>query len=176
MIKIALIVVAVLILLIVVVVGIGLLLPQGHVVSRAITLKQKRDAVYAVVSDLKNAASWRKDLQSVETVKAASGETLYREKSSHGELSYRILANEPPAKFVTEIADKGPFGGTWTIELSQAGEGTRIVITERGEVYNPVFRFMARFVFGYHKTMEAYLRDLAAKFLEEVVIGDGLQS
>ncbi|MBI3714693.1 MAG: SRPBCC family protein [Betaproteobacteria bacterium] len=173
MIKIALIAVAILILLIVVVVAVGLLLPQSHVLSRAITLKQKREAVYAVVSDLKNAASWRKDLQSVEVVTTANGETLYREKSAHGELRYRILATEPPTKFVTEIADKSAFGGTWTIELSEAGEGTRIVITERGEVYNPVFRFMARFVFGHHKTMEAYLRDLAAKFSEEAVITEG---
>ena len=42
----------------------------------------------------------------------------------------------------------------------------RVTLTEAGEIYNPIFRFMARFVFGYSGTIEAYLKALHAKFGE----------
>lgn len=174
MIKILLIFLAVLLLSILLVVGIGMLLPQSHVVARSMVLKQKRDAVYALISDMKNAPAWRKDIEAVEEVKGEADETLYREKSKHGTLTYCIVKREAPQKFVTMIADKdAPFGGGWMFDLAEEGDGTRITITERGEVYNPVFRFMAKFVFGHHKTMETYLANLAARFSETAAIEEG---
>jgi hypothetical protein len=75
----------------------------------------------------------------------------------------------PPSKLVGRIADKNlPFGGTWTQVLTETEGSTTLAITEDGEVYNPIFRFMARFVFGYAATLEKYLRDLGRKFGEEV--------
>jgi hypothetical protein len=41
-------------------------------------------------------------------------------------------------------------------------------ITEDGEVYNPIFRFMSRFVFGHTHTMDAYLRALGKATGQEV--------
>ena len=59
------------------------------------------------------------------------------------------------------IADPDlPFGGTWTYELKPDGGGTQLVITERGEVYNPIFRFMSRFVFSHTATMERFVASL----------------
>ena len=37
-----------------------------------------------------------------------------------------------------------------------------MTITERGEIRNPIFRAVARFVFGYGATMETFLAELAA--------------
>jgi hypothetical protein len=66
---------------------------------------------------------------------------------------------------VTRIADpEQPFGGTWTFELAPADGGTRLTITERGEVYNPIFRALGRFVFGHTATIDQYLRALGAAF------------
>jgi hypothetical protein len=66
---------------------------------------------------------------------------------------------------VTRIADPDqPFGGTWTFELTRAGAGTRVTITERGEVYNPIFRFLSRFVFGHTATLESCLLALERKW------------
>ena len=71
---------------------------------------------------------------------------------------------------VTRIVDKElPFGGSWTWEISPAAEGgSRVSITENGEIYNPFFRFMARYVFGYTGTMETYLRNLGKKLGQDV--------
>jgi hypothetical protein len=37
---------------------------------------------------------------------------------------------------------------------------TRVTITEDGKIYNPFFRFMARFAFGYAPSLETYFEDL----------------
>lgn len=175
MIKVLLIILAVLLVLILVVVGIGMLLPQSHVVARSMLLKQKREDVYALISEMKNAPAWRKDIEAVDEVKDESGELLYREKGKHGVLTYRIVKREAPQKFVTTIAEKdAPFGGSWIFELVDEAGGTRLTITERGEVYNPVFRFMAKFVFGHHRTMETYLADVAKRFSDVAAVEEGV--
>ncbi len=59
---------------------------------------------------------------------------------------------------VVRIADLDlPFGGTWTYEIAPVAGGSTLTITEDGEIYNPIFRVMSRFVFGYESTMAAYL-------------------
>ena len=59
------------------------------------------------------------------------------------------------------IDDPGqPFGGTWTYALTPNGTGTSLTITEDGEVYNPIFRFMSHFFFSQTATIDAYLAAL----------------
>lgn len=71
---------------------------------------------------------------------------------------YVIVEQAPPRRLVTRVADPElPYGGTWTFELEPDGSGTRLTITERGQIHNPIFRVIARFVFGYAATMETYL-------------------
>jgi hypothetical protein len=61
-------------------------------------------------------------------------------------------------------------GGTWTYELHPEFAGCRLTITEHGEVYNPIFRFFARFVFGHYATLESFLGALGQRFGEDVTI------
>jgi hypothetical protein len=60
-------------------------------------------------------------------------------------------------------AQEQGFGGSWTWELvpTPAG-GTRLTITERGEIYNPLFRLVGRFLYPPYATLEQYARDLSA--------------
>lgn len=77
----------------------------------------------------------------------------------------RLERQEPPSLLVTRISDpKLPFGGSWTYRIESAGAGeSTLTITEDGEVYNVIFRFMSRFVFGHYATMDAFIRDLQSK-------------
>ena len=76
---------------------------------------------------------------------------------------YEILEKQPERRLVTRIADRNlPYSGLWIITLMPEGGGTRVTITERGEVYNPFFRFVSRFVIGHTATIDQYLTDLAA--------------
>jgi hypothetical protein len=74
---------------------------------------------------------------------------------------------------VVKIADpKLPFGGTWTYEVIPSEGGTRLRITERGEVYNPIFRFISHFIIGQTRTMDEYLAALGRKYGEAITIGE----
>jgi hypothetical protein len=76
-----------------------------------------------------------------------------------GPILMSVVERQRPSRFVTKIDDPAqPFGGTWTFEIEpRTGGGARLTITERGEIYNPIFRALARFVFGYTSTMESFL-------------------
>jgi hypothetical protein len=94
---------------------------------------------------------------------AALHALLVTKVSGPQEVPLRIERNEPPGLLVTRIADPTlPFGGTWTYRIAEAPGGSELTITEDGEVYNPVFRFMSRFVFGHYATLDKFLKDLPA--------------
>lgn len=77
-----------------------------------------------------------------------------------------------PRRFVVRIADRSlPFGGTWSYDIAPAsGGGSELRISEDGEIYNVIYRFVSRFFLGYTATMEQYFRDLGAKFGQKVEI------
>jgi hypothetical protein len=58
---------------------------------------------------------------------------------------------------VTRVVGETQFGGTWTIEITPTVSGSHVTITERGEIYNVVFRTLSKFVFGYTSTMDSCL-------------------
>jgi hypothetical protein len=77
--------------------------------------------------------------------------------------SYAIVEQSPPHRFVTAIVKKGlPFGGTWAYEFAPSGAGTTLTITERGEVYNPFFRFVSRYVMGHTKSIDEFMAGMRA--------------
>jgi hypothetical protein len=85
----------------------------------------------------------------------------FREVDDHGAINYRVEAWEPGRRFVTRIADSSlPYGGSWTFDLRPVEGGTELTITEDGEVYNPIFRFMSLFFFSATATIERYQADV----------------
>jgi hypothetical protein len=94
---------------------------------------------------------------------SVNGRLRWVEVSGRDRLPLEMVERDPPRRVVTRITDPAlTFGGTWTYELAPAGSGTRVTITERGEIRNPVFRTLARFVFGYAATLETWLDELRA--------------
>jgi uncharacterized protein YndB with AHSA1/START domain len=153
--------------LIVGVMGVGWMLPKAHVASRSLTLRQVPEAVWEAVTRVERAPEWRRDLKRVDLLEPAGGRRRWRESGKNGTLTLAEDLAEPPRRWITRIDDPSlPFGGRWVFELEPVNGGTRLRITEEGEVYHPLFRFMSRFVFGHHATLETYLRQLAARFGE----------
>ncbi|MFQ5605594.1 MAG: SRPBCC family protein [bacterium] len=150
---------------------IGAMLPKGHVAKRSAKYKQSAEAIWTTITDFASAPSWRTELQSVAQLPDRNGHAVWLERSKHGPMPYEVTVIEPPQKMVTKIiSDDLPFGGTWTYEIQDLEQTCVLTITEEGEIYNPIFRFLARFIFGYHATMESYLKALGKKFGEESVI------
>jgi len=81
--------------------------------------------------------------------------------------TYAIVGQERPARLVTAIVDKKlPYGGNWTYEFAEAASGSVLTITERGEIYNPFFRFVARFLIGHTRTLDDYFANLRRAAVE----------
>jgi|SRR5688500_9141640 len=159
--KIALIILGAFAALVIIVVAVGLSLPVQHQAVSAARFRQSPAEIFAVITDAKNFPSWRPSVKSVEILPDSVGRKRFRERGSDGSILYEIEEATPNTRLVTRIADRSlPFGGSWTYELLPAGDSTTLRITENGEVYNPVFRFISRFVMGHTATMDRYLQDL----------------
>ncbi len=72
---------------------------------------------------------------------------------------------QPPRRLVTRIVGESSFGGRWTFDIEPVRDGSRITITEDGEIYNPFFRFVARYLVGHARTIETYLKQLRQEVL-----------
>ncbi len=152
-----------LVLLVAALYGWGLTLQEGHiaVVSREIRIAP--DAVFARLITFEEHPKWRSDLQSVTYNRLEQRIVV---KNGSEEMTYRITKLEAPRTLVTEIEGGRElgFGGTWTFELEPAGSGTKVTITERGQVYSPMFRVMGKLFFSPENSATQYLVDLAKSF------------
>ena len=156
---------------VVIVAGVGALLPKRHVVSRSATYRATPEQLFALIS---GPQSWRPDVLRSETVAGPEGQALLRESTRDGNtMTYEAFAANPPTSIGRRLVDKNlPFSGSWVYSLSPSVSGTTVRITENAEVYNPVFRFMSRFVIGQTRSMDTYLRSLGKATGEEVEIKD----
>jgi hypothetical protein len=158
-----------LVILIAVVALIGALLPRNHHATRQARYRQKPEAIYFTLA---GPVDWRTDIKASGNLPDRDGRKLWWEQDSHGhKVTYELIEDKMPSRRVTRIAEKNlPFGGTWTIEISPTNDGSVVRITEDGEIYNVIFRFAARFFFGYTSSIEGYLRDLGHRFGELTTI------
>ena len=155
--------------LILLLVAVGMFIPKAHVASRKARFNQPPDVVWEAITDVADQVSWRTGLAKVERLPDREGNAVWRETSKRtGPLTMMVITNEPPHRMINQIVDNKSFGGSWTYELTPTDDGGELTITESGEIYNPIFRVFARFVFGYTATMETYLRQLGTKFGEVI--------
>jgi len=141
---------------------VGADLPVKHSVSRSVSLKASPQQVWDVIS---GPPTWRPDVTRYEDLPPREGHRVWIEYGkADSKMTYEVVESDPPQRLVTRIADPHlPFGGTWTYEIAPAPGGATLTITEDGEVYNPIFRFISRYVMGYTTTIDRYLKALETK-------------
>lgn len=144
---------------------VGSRLPRSHQASREQTLAASPEAIWNAITDVEAFPSWRKDIKNAHRLPDRDGRLVWVEEGRSGRMTLAVERVEAPRLLVVRIADPdSPFGGTWTYEITPAAGGARLTITEDGEVYNPLFRFMARFIFGYEGTIASYVAALEKRF------------
>lgn len=160
--RIALIVAGVLAAIVILVVAIGFALPVSHKAVGEARFRQPPAKVFAAITDVNAFPSWRSSVKTLETLPDSAGKRRFREIGSDGAILFQIERSVPDKQLVTRIADPSlPFGGSWTYDLIPDGDATILRIAEDGEVYNPILRFVSRFVMGHTSTIDRYLQDLA---------------
>ena len=145
------------------VVAFGYALPVDHVASGERIVSQAPAGIFAIIMDVERYPTWRSDVEAVQVLERTP-HLRWRERGPNGEITFELQDSVPASRIVTKIADRTlPFGGSWMFVLTPEAGGARVVITEHGEVYTPLFRVMSRFVFGHTATIETFLGDLAAR-------------
>lgn len=143
------------------VVVVGALLPTAHTVTRSVALRQPPDVVWKTITDIDGYPSWRPGLRSVKRLP----DGRWQEYDGRQLITFEMVEAVEPTLLVTRIVDDNlPFGGTWTYAVAPIPDGgSTVTVTEDGEVYNPIFRFLSRFVLGHAATVDKYLKALAER-------------
>jgi hypothetical protein len=151
--------------------GIGTSLPIDHEASCSATYAEPASVLFKLVEDDGDSARWRPDIASAVLVSGSGPTAVWRETDVHGHAStYRTTEFVDGAILARTIdfVPGMPFGGTWTftiahVDMPTGNDSSRradVSIREDGQIYNPFFRFMARYVLGYTQSMQTYLENL----------------
>jgi hypothetical protein len=146
---------------------VGSTLPVKHEVTREATYRATPVQLFALMRNVSDYPSWQRSVSKVEMLPDIDGKQRMRETNSGQAITYELSDIVPNQRMVSHIVDaKLPFGGSWTYELvpGQATDATTLRITENGEVYNPVYRFVSRFLMGHSSTIDKYLEAVATRY------------
>jgi uncharacterized protein YndB with AHSA1/START domain len=147
----------------------GFFLPRDHEAISAARFAVSPDSVWAVISDLEHVPSWRPDVTRMERLPDRNGHAVWLEVGQTGSLPYEVVEWVPSVRLALRIDDPAlPFSGSWTYAIEPDAGGSLVTVVERGTIKNALFRALARFVFGYHSTLDGYLRSLGTRLGEEV--------
>ncbi|MBL1419356.1 MAG: SRPBCC family protein [Alphaproteobacteria bacterium] len=151
-----------LVFVIVAILAIGAVLPVKHVAARNVVLSASPAKIWLLISGYADMPQWRKELLKVEMKLDGDGNEIWQEFESEKEsLDFITIEQIDGQKLVRKIVgDKLDFGGTWTFELVENDGKTTLTITENGEVYNILFRFVSKFIMGHYASMDKYIKQL----------------
>jgi polyketide cyclase/dehydrase/lipid transport protein len=144
----------------------GARMPSTHTVSVSGVVQAPQDKVFALITNVKNADSWRPEVKSVTTLDPEHGRDHWVEHLAYHQYM-TLLATETVAPTLRRVKldePKAKYGGTWTYELSPgpSAASTKVKITEDGYINPPLYRFMMARVMGPTKNLDTYLKDLQA--------------
>jgi hypothetical protein len=147
---------------------VGLLRPATHVASTEAEYATAPGTLWEVIADLPRWAEWNPDIESMERLPDREGREVWMARGGWGDLPTEVVRSEP-TRLLETFVDGGAFSGTWVYELSPAGSGTLLRVTERGEVSNPFFRAMMIFHDNY-ESMRTFHTALAERIGERVEV------
>ncbi len=142
----------------------GRLLSQRHVASSRIELNESPGTVWQTINDFASDPTWRHEVESEERLADRDGHAVWKEHYRSGSaVVYETVESCPPRRLVRKIVDQSAFSGIWKFDLLPHDGGTELRLTETSEIYNPVFRFVSRYVMGHYRTMDNYEKALAVR-------------
>lgn len=153
---------------------IGAFLPREHRSVRRAEFHQDQEAIWNTLADFTLLPAWMPGVGRTARVERSGGNPAWTLTTDDGEMTIEIVEQDRPQRLVTRIVDSGgPFGGTWTYDITPVEGATRVTITEDGWISNPMYRFLARYVFRTTRSLDAALRGLGDYFGETVLPAEG---
>jgi uncharacterized protein YndB with AHSA1/START domain len=151
-----------------VVYAVGASLPVDHSVWVTGTVNAPPSTVFARITDVAHATSWRPQVKSIQLLPRDNDRDAWIEDYGHGQtMKFVATFTTPPRQRVVELDDpNAQYGGTWTYDLSTgpSPNTTTLKITETGYVKPPLYRFMMVHIIGPTKNLDDYLKDIQAAY------------
>lgn len=144
----------------------GSRLPVEHTISVTGTIAAPPEKVFARITDIAAAPSWRPAVKSVKILPAYDGRDHWIEDLGHGDtMTFLATRTESPVRRdVLLDVPSAAYGGTWTYELSPGptSSTTTLKITEAGFIHPPIYRFMMVHLIGPTHNLDVYMKNLQA--------------
>ena len=144
----------------------GLTLPLNHVATVTGTISAPPAKVFALITNVSAAPSWRHAVQSVTVLPPDAGRDHWTEHLAHNQtMTFLATRTEAPTRrdVLLDLATPS-YGGTWTYLLAPGPtpNSTTLTITETGFIHPPLYRFMMHHVIGLTYNLDQYLSDVRA--------------
>ncbi len=148
----------------------GATLPVDHSVSVSGIVNAPPAAVFARITDVASAPSWRPQVQSVQVLPKDNGRDVWMEDLGHGvKMSFLATTTAPVnasghAVRIVKLTGDPSYGGVWTYDVTPGPtpNTTTLKITEDGFINPPLYRFMMAHIFGPTKNLDDYMRAMQA--------------
>lgn len=137
--------------------------PEGHTASGSEIIKAPLADVFALEADIKKRPEWMEQVKEVRDYKEGeNGTASWLEVWNDGnEFDMKLAANAKDKMLRFEIRDRNEvFNGSWTLDFEAVEGGTRVTITEQGNIPNAFVRGMFHLVASPDDTLKQHLQIL----------------
>jgi len=154
-----------LVLLALAVFAIGLFLPKTKSAQRVTEFNAVPEEIWRIVTEIEHQPRWRTNLKKIEFLKRTPEYEIWTEYPTSGApMTFKTQKKRPFNSFEVEIAQSSIFNGRMIIELVGLNiDVTRVTIAEQAEIKNPFMRVFAHIAFNFERTIDHYIKDLAAE-------------
>ncbi len=151
--------------------SLGSKMPVEHMVSESQVINASPAAVFARITDIAHAPSWRHEVKAVTVLESDNGEDRWVEDLGHGmTMTFTAIKTEPltavgSARREVMLNDpEASYSGTWIYVVSPGPTAgtTTLSITELGYIHPPLYRFLMNKVLGPLKNIDQYFSDMKA--------------
>lgn len=144
--------------------GLGRWLPEVQSATRTASFPEPPDVVWQLLLDLDTQPTWRRGLTRVERLPDQQGRPAWLEYRGGAAEAFWIADARPPLRLVTErVPATGPAEASWTWELAREAEGSRLTLTRRVRVEQPVARAIGMIMRGPGREADRALADLGQR-------------
>lgn len=140
---------------------IGSLRAPGHSATTQAVYPVPQQEVWDTLTAFDRWGAWYPEVSRVTALPERAGYRRIVVTGEWGEVPTELTVWAPPHRLRTEM-DQGTFSGSWTWELTPVPEGTKVTVTEAGEVRSPFFRALMLFTDN-AATMLAFHRAFAER-------------
>jgi hypothetical protein len=148
--------------------ALGIRLPDEHVASLTLKLRQTPHTVWETISDIAGHKNWAKGVTKVERLPDRDNHEVWKQYQGRHTFVLETTINQAPVRMVRTLADdRQMFTGSWEYVVLPDGEGTKLQLTERGRVKGAMARAIMHYLFNESMYLRRHLVSLARYFEEK---------